>query len=391
MRIMVIGAGMYVTGRGGLANATILSSLAEISKSIPIEKVVVIAKNKSNDKLVVDKVKEINLMLGTSLKVKYERVGKNIPQTISSLNNKYEFNCAIVAVPDDLHFPYLKSLLENKIHSLIVKPLTPTVAEAKKLIKIQNEKNVWGAVEFHKRLDESNLYIKKIYQQNILGKLQYITVHYSQRITIPKKAFRKWSSRTNIFQYLGVHYVDLIYFLTGYYPAKLMAIGTYGVLKDEGIDTFDSIHAIIAWKDPKKRNDTFISTFNTNWIDPVSSSALSDQKYEIIGSKSRVKVDQKNRGIELVHNNDGLQHINPYFSEYLEDPSGKFSFTGYGFESVKQFITDVMDLGKETVTIELLKANRPSFDSSLISVAVCEAVSKSLQNDSKWIKLVQSW
>jgi len=50
-----------------------------------------------------------------------------------------------------------------------------------------------------------------------------------------------------------------------------------------------------------------------------------------------------------------------------------------------------MDLGKETVTIEILNENRPSFDSSLISVAVCEAVSKSLQNDSKWIKLVHSW
>jgi len=106
----------------------------------------------------------------------------------------------------------------------------------------------------------------------------YFTVDYSQRISIPSATFRSWAHQTNIFQYLGVHYVDLIYFLTGATPKRLMAIGTDGTLKQQGVDTYDSVHVTLEWLSPGGHK--FVSILNISWVDANVSSALSDQKYE---------------------------------------------------------------------------------------------------------------
>ena len=47
MKIIVIGAGMYVTGRNNSGVGTILSSLSQLSKEVEIEKITVIASSKS--------------------------------------------------------------------------------------------------------------------------------------------------------------------------------------------------------------------------------------------------------------------------------------------------------------------------------------------------------
>lgn len=50
MKILVLGSGMYVTGRGGTGPGTVLSALAETSKSLSMEEVVVIARSANNKK-----------------------------------------------------------------------------------------------------------------------------------------------------------------------------------------------------------------------------------------------------------------------------------------------------------------------------------------------------
>jgi predicted dehydrogenase len=263
-----------------------------------------------------------------------------------------------------------------------VKPLTPTLAEARALVELAREKRCYGAVEFHKRFDETNLYARKIIDANALGQLLYFTVDYSQRISIPMVVFRKWASRTNIFQYLAVHYVDLIHFLTGFIPERALAIGTRGILHDMGVTEYDSVHATILWRNPSRPGEV-VSQFSVNWIDPDRSSALSDQKYKIVGTKGRLELDQKNRGVDLVTEEAGVQAINPYFSEFLPD-SGRTAFSGYGHRSIERILRDVQDLRVGRVTLGVLEGSRPSFESALPSVAVTEAVNASLANGSQW-------
>jgi len=378
---------MYVTGREGTGTGTILSSLAQSSKTSVVKEVTVVSRSNESEKTVGDAVQQINSLLKSDLRVTFKALGEQPEKVIAALHNEKKFDACIIAVPDHLHFIYGKICLQLNIPLLMVKPLTPSVAEAKELISIAEKNKIFACVEFHKRYDETNLWIKKAISENKIGKLNYFVVDYSQRINIPLKTFKGWSKESNIFQYLGVHYVDLIYFLTGFKPVRLVAYGTDGVLKQKGIDTYDSVHVMIEWVSPKNATDKFVSNINTNWIDPDCSSALSDQKYKAIGTGGRIECDQKNRGVELVTESTGIQQINPYFSDYLPDENGDLRFQGYGHASIQQFLKDILSLKDGKNSLQQLNKHRPSFMESLVSVAVTEAANQSMKNNSAWTEV----
>ena len=382
MNILIAGSGMYVTGRNGTGSGTILSSLAELSRSQPVS-VTVVSKSLTSVEGVTESVQRINQILGTHLTASFVAGDVTDDAWMAELHGKLSFAAAIVCLPDHLHFVCTANLLKLKIHCLVVKPFTPTLAEANELVRLQADAQVVGVVEFHKRYDETNLYIKRMIQSQSLGQLLYINVAYSQRISIPTSTFSSWVERTNIFQYLGVHYVDLIYFLTGFLPQKVMAIGMNGGLVGRGISAFDAMQVTISWKHPES-SQVLISNHTTNWIDPDTTSALSDQGYSVVGTIGRIDCDQKNRGVELV-NSEGIQQVNPYFSEYLPDPNGALRFSGYGHKSISQFIEDVGAFIDGAVTLDHLDAHRPSFLQSLISTSVVEAANKSIDSESEWI------
>jgi predicted dehydrogenase len=385
MKILVVGAGMYVTGRHGTGVGTILASLAEASRHQTVDEVLVVARSPDNAKHVADAVQRIDELLGTRLAVRYQTLAEG-----RSLNDQLrlgDFACAIVSVPDHAHFEVAAELLEHGVATLVVKPLVPTMAEAQKLIAIQRQARTYGAVEFHKRWDEGNLLAKRYIAEGRLGNLVYGVVEYSQRITIPTVVFRGWAEQTNIFQYLGCHYVDLFYFLTDLQPLAVMAVGTRGALWRRGIKTFDSVHTHVLWGAPGSGTHTFTTQLVISWIDPTTTSALSDQRIKIIGEKGRIELDQKDRGIELVTEDSAVQHPNPYFAEFLPDDAGGRAFNGYGYESIACFLRDVTNLRRGTTTLEALEPLRPTFKQSLISTAIVEAVNESLAHDFSWRKI----
>lgn len=384
MNVLVVGAGMYVTGREGSGCGTILSSLAECSRHLRVSQVTIIGKKAENSIVVKEASDRINSILGTDLIVSYRPISGKPDLDIANVCAEATYDCAIVCVPDHLHHAFAKALLLEKVPVLIVKPLTPTLDEARELIEIQEKNGIYAAVEFHKRWDATNLWVANALSSGKLGRVQYINVEYSQKISIPLSTFREWADRTNIFQYLGVHYVDLIYFLTGFVPIRALGIGTEGVLRQSGVANWDSIHATVVWCNPRDASDTFVSSFATNWIDPTCTSAMSDQKYKVIGSKGHIECDQKNRGLELVHENLGIQQINPYFSEFLPDGNGGTRFSGYGHESINRFLKDVIDLQAKRKNVAELEQHRPTLKQALVSTAVIESVNKSLKDNSSW-------
>jgi len=153
-----------------------------------------------------------------------------------------------VVVPDNLHREIAGSAIANGLHTLVAKPLAPTLNEVVELIELQKRNNVYCAVEFHKRFDSSNIKLKDTIESGSIGDILYFIVEYSQRKSIPTERFPKWVESTNIFQYLGIHYVDIIYFSTKAVPQRVMAIGQKNWLFQQGIDTYDSIQVIVEWK-----------------------------------------------------------------------------------------------------------------------------------------------
>lgn len=378
MRILVVGAGMYVTGRGTGGPGTVLASLVQASKVLPIENALVVATRQDNAAQVRKATEALNALLGARLQVEYAVVGPT-----PAMMDGAPPDAAILCVPDHLHHAVAMPLLAQGVHCLVVKPLAPTVVQAREMAAHAQRHNVYGAVEFHKRWDESNLVARRAVAQGHLGVVRSALVAYSQQRSVPATAFKAWAHQTNVFQYLGVHYVDLVHFLTGASPLRAMAVGTRGVLDAAGVATWDSVHATVEWRHAGAGAETLVTQFAVGWVDPESTTAMSDQRLTLVGTAGRLDLDQKHRGVELVTAN-GAQSINPYFSAVLEDDDGAPAFAGYGYKSILRFLKDVLDLKAGRASPALLEGRRPTFAAGLISTAVSEAVTQSLEQDGSW-------
>jgi len=388
LNILVIGTGMYSTGRGTDAYGTVLPAISEWHRNNSnSRKVVFVGTNGSHSIASRRKAEQLARDTGVNLDISflpepdvfdlesYKLALKEIPRPA----------CAIVVVPDHLHFQVAYDCLMEDLPILVVKPLTPTVKEAKKLVDLAEERSLHAAVEFHKRYDKANLMIRDTIQSDVLGDLLYCWVEYSQRKSIPTEVFKAWTEKTSVLQYLGVHYIDIVRFATNAKPKRVMALGQKNWLPSQGFDAYDAIQCFIEWRLPN--GSLFTQTILTNWIDPESSSAMSDQKIKLVGTNGRFESDQKERGIKINLDNIGVEQPNPYFCYEFGNEAGRKEWRGYGIDSVKEFLSDIVNINSEIISRDTLQSERPTFAEALISTAVVEAAHESLANGNNWVNV----
>jgi predicted dehydrogenase len=390
--IIIIGAGLYVCGKGTDGYGTILPAIFEWARSNQnIGGIHCVSTSSQSSKELFHKAKQLEVKTGVKLDISCypDNGSQKHNEYLQVLKNCKKPACVIIAVPDHLHYQIAKDCLQAGLHTLIVKPLTPTYAEGQDLVDLARQNNLYGAVEFHKRWDKSNIILRDRFKSGELGDPLNCWIEYSQRKSVPISFFKDWASKTSILQYLGVHYIDVIRFVTSALPRRVMAIGQKTEIIKHNIDTYDAIQCIIEWEMPD--GIKFSETILTSWIDPENSSAMSDQKIKFIGSKGRYEADQKERGIRINTDELGVQHINPDFCMQYGTDDGNIHWRGYGIDSVNTFLADVLELEEGFRALSDLECERPTFKESLISTIVIEAAHASLVNGSNWedIKILE--
>ena len=388
LNILVIGTGMYSTGRGTNAYGTILPAIVEWKRDTNnLGKLIFVGSNGNNYHDLINKSNKLTDDTGVSVDITFlpEFGTKDSMAYRKVINEIPKPACAIIVVPDHLHFQVAEDCLNADLPFLIVKPLTPGLEEARKLVNLSEERSLYSSVEFHKRFDKANLIIKDNYQSGKLGELLYCWVEYSQRKSIPTEVFKDWVEQTSILQYLGVHYIDIVRFITNAVPVRVMAHGQKNWLSSKGVDVHDSIQCFIEWKCPN--GNLFTQTILTNWIDPESSSAMSDQKIKLVGTKGRLESNQKDRGITINSDINGIEQPNPDFCYEFGSNPGNKEWRGYGIDSVKIFLNDIVKLNSGLTTRKALQNNRPILAEALISSAVIDAAHESLASKNLWVKV----
>ncbi|MBT6028737.1 MAG: Gfo/Idh/MocA family oxidoreductase [Crocinitomicaceae bacterium] len=385
MDILIVGTGMYVTGRGTQEYGTILPAITEWKRSgKPLDKVFLVGTNRNHSVEVLQKAKKLQSITGVQYDVEVfpKLEGIDNEAYLGVLNNLKNTACTIVAVPDHLHCKVATACIQRNFHTLVVKPLTPTVKEAQTLVSLAKKYNVYGAVEFHKRWDRQNRILRDEYRNGKLGVPLYTWTEYSQRKSIPSQVFRSWVEKTNIMQYLGVHYIDIIRFVTNAVPVRVMATGQKKWLKGQGLDVYDSIQSMIEWK--THDGHIFNQTLLVNWIDPENSSSMSDQKIKFVGTKGRYEGDQKERGVRLLYDDQVLQEPNPDFCRAYAVEDEKIAWEGYGIDSIISYLNDVSSIIDKKNVPQDFEGKRPTFSETVFSTAVIESMAKSIANQSSW-------
>ncbi|NIA07922.1 MAG: Gfo/Idh/MocA family oxidoreductase [Actinobacteria bacterium] len=135
----------------------------------------------------------------------------------------------VIAVPDHLHYGILKEAIENDLHVCIVKPLVLEYAQAEQIAELAYKRGLVVGVEYHKRFDYRNLMARKAYRSGKLGEFRLAQAQMIEPWYYRDSNFQNWCTCENsdMFTYVGCHYVDLVAFITGLKPKS---VSVYGIV-----------------------------------------------------------------------------------------------------------------------------------------------------------------
>ena len=362
MKILIIGSGTYVIGDKTENHGTILPALIKFYREVN-SNIELYIYSKSPKRLTNFK-KKIKFF---NFDIKKFKFYSSDEINFNSLLEKNIFDLSIVCVPDHLHFLYLKKLLLKNVNTLVVKPFVLKLNQAKYLAELEKKNNLICRVEHHKRYDPSNFYLKQQIKNKKFGKINHILVQYSQSKEFSKVIFKSWFNKTNIINYLGIHYLDLVLFITGYKPKLINNLKIKN--KNEYVGNILNIN----WTGYSNgRKESFIQTLLLNMNEPINTPVPSRQKINLLFEKGRIDIDQDFRGISSLSESGNLEYINPQFSKIYEE-DGKIIY-GYGIESIFNYMIKVNNKVSQSDT-HCLDLN-PSFAEASKLIHILERASK---------------
>ena len=138
---------------------------------------------------------------------------------------------AVIAVPDNLHYTMLDEAIKNDLHVLIVKPLVLKYSQAEEIAQRAYEKGLVVGVEYHKRFDDRNLMARQLYRRGKFGNFRLAQAQMIEPYYYRDSNFQNWCicENSDMFTYVGCHYVDLVAFITGLKP---VSVSVYGIVDE---------------------------------------------------------------------------------------------------------------------------------------------------------------
>jgi len=156
-----------------------------------------------------------------------ERFPELYKEVIASMRPR---QVVFVAVPDPLHHPTVLAALGGDQHVVCVKPLVLRYEHAEQIRREALQRGLFVGVEYHKRFDRRALLARRQYAQGdfgefVIGEAKLIEPYYYRHSN-----FQNWFTCDNSdpFTYVGCHYVDLVYFITGLKPVEVSVAGIKG-------------------------------------------------------------------------------------------------------------------------------------------------------------------
>ncbi len=256
-----------------------------------------------------------------------------------------ENGVVIVATPDHMHTPVIKAALEIGRHVIVEKPLCLKVEEAHDIIKQADEKGLYVLTDYHKRHDRSIRAARYKFRNGELGEMLHGHAWIEEPKYMALKVFKDWCEKSSSFEYIGVHYVDAYYFITGLKPKRLVAFGQKKYLPTQGKNAYDANQATIEWEDGS------VFWIQTSWVNSEKNSAMTNQGMNLLGTMGEYWADHKDRNTHFVSEEKGFQEYNPnFFKQYDSfDFPGEVESVGYGYDSIVQGINDIRRIFNETL------------------------------------------
>lgn len=301
----------------------------------------------------------------------------------------------ICATPDHLHTMVIREAIKAGKHVVVEKPLCLKVDEAREIIDACDEKGLYVLTDYHKRHDRSVRGARYKYRKGELGEMLHGVAIMEEPKFMALDVFKDWCEKSSSFEYIGVHYTDVYYFITGLKPKRLVAYGQKKFLPTKGKNAYDAVQTTIEWE------DNSILHIQTSWVNCNENTALTNQYLHLLGTMGEYWGDHKARGTHFVTEENGYEEYNPnFFKQYDSfDFPGEVEQVGYGYDSIVQGINDIRNIfyatdgksAEEALKIrkDMIKkwgeTTRGLPKQALIGVAVNEAVKMSADAGGRFV------
>lgn len=245
----------------------------------------------------------------------------------------------IVAMPDQLHYSVIMEALKNDQHVLCVKPLVLQYEQTVEIEKLAYEKGLFIGVEYHKRFDRRALMAKKSYELKQLGEFVIGEAKMIEPYFYRSSNFQNWFTcdKTDPFVYVGCHYVDLVYFITGLKPVEVSVSGIKG--------KFPNGNEGYMWANGRVRFENGALLNVTDGLGYPDQGAGSNEQnlqmfFEGEGKSGMIKHDDQFRGVQHAYlegigcAGSSFNFVSPDFFQLIPWDGKGLKPTGYGYESV---------------------------------------------------------
>lgn len=168
-----------------------------------------------------------------------------------------DVDLVVVTTPPDSHFELSSRILESGKHVLAEKPFVPTAAEAEKLLALSRDKGKLICVYQNRRWDADFLTVKKLLDEDKLGRVYEFESHLDRYKLRNSKAWQSKLTHEDGFgpiYDLGTHLLDQVYALFGL-PTTVFAKfiqqrgGRFVTGEGAPEDQPDSFNAMLTYED----------------------------------------------------------------------------------------------------------------------------------------------
>lgn len=313
----------------------------------------------------------------------------------------------IVAVPDQFHYDVVMAALRHDQHVLCVKPLVLQHRQAVEIERLALAKGLFVGIEYHKRFDRRALMARRQYALGHFGEFAMGEAKLIEPYYYRHSNFQQWFTcdKTDPFVYVGCHYVDLVYFITGLNPVGISVSGVKG--------RFPNGKEGYMWANGRVRYaNGALLTVSAGLGYPDAAAGSNDQGLlmycEGPNASGMIQHNDQDRGVRYSYLEDigpggsRYNYVSPDFYRLVPWEGAGFKPVGYGYDSVAASIETMCRLEQESTGLDeapaLARRQALITDvdkqgiiatpaNSAVNERVVEAARQSILADGAWIDI----
>jgi D-galacturonate reductase len=219
---------------------------------------------------------------------------------------------------------------------------------------IARDRGLLVGIEYHKRFDRRSLDARRQYRAGRFGEMKAGEAKMIEPYYYRHSNFQNWFTKENSdpFTYVGCHYVDLIYFITGLKPVEVSVRGVEGAFPNGNIGYMWTAGRV-AWE-----NGAVVSITDGLGY-PDEAAGCNDQCLVMYcegdDCGAVLKHDDQYRGVRhgYLDNLAGakFRFVSPDYFRLLPYEGEGLKPVGYGYESIEAIATSALRINRATADL----------------------------------------